>query len=100
MSESHGLMNVADVSTKDGMKGRSPWTNRLLPIVLLLWGLSGHASPPPAGVAPLIVPSGGFSIDGDVMANAPVANVGDWLTSTNGTGGAVAGECADGVCRD
>ena len=82
-------MNVADVSTKDGMKGRSPWTNRLLPIVLLLWGLSGHASPPPAGVAPLIVPSGGFSIDGDVMANAPVANVGDWLTSTNGTGGGV-----------
>src|SRR6185369_14119937 len=50
--------------------------------------LSVFAVPPPSGVAPLSVPSGGFAIDGDLLANTPTANVGDWVSSTNaGTGG-------------
>src|SRR6185436_15650773 len=58
---------------------------------LLLWSLAGRASPPPAGVAPIGSPAGGFGIDGDVCANTPLANVGDWLMATNfpGTGAGV-----------
>src|SRR6266404_5826697 len=48
-----------------------------------LWAFSGLASPPPAGVAPVVVPSGGFAIDGDLLANTPGASVGDWIASTN-----------------
>lgn len=36
------------------------------------------AVPPPAGIAPVGPPSGGFALDGDVAANTP-ANVGDWI---------------------
>src|SRR5262249_40081386 len=55
---------------------------------LLLFSV--HADPPPAGVAPVLVPSGGFAIDGDLLANRPGADTGDWLLSTNaGSGGAV-----------
>ncbi len=57
----------------------------------LLWSLGGSAAPPPAGVAPILVPAGGFAIDGDLLANTPITNVGDWLPATNfpGTGGSV-----------
>jgi len=50
-----------------------------------------HATPPPAGVAPVNGPAGGFSIDGDLIANQPQSGVGDWLQlpSVSGTGGAV-----------
>src|SRR5437870_2389259 len=48
------------------------------------------ATPPPSGVVPIISPSGGFAIDGDLQANTPVANGGDWVGSTNaGNGGFV-----------
>jgi hypothetical protein len=53
-------------------------------------------TPPPAGVAPVAPPIGGFGIEGNLLANSPVANVGDWLRSTNaslpGTGGGVLDE--------
>src|SRR5947207_1073043 len=56
----------------------------------ILTGVSGRAAPPPAGVAPVLVPAGGFAIDGDLLANKPAANAGDWLRGTiSGTGGAV-----------
>src|SRR5437660_2766050 len=45
------------------------------------------ASPPPAGVAPISVPAGGFGIDGDLFANMPDANVGDWITNSVSGGG-------------
>src|SRR4051794_22486862 len=54
----------------------------------LLGAVVSWATPPPAGVAPLIAPAGGFAIDGDLQANSPDANIGDWLVSTNtGFGG-------------
>src|SRR5262245_48067026 len=65
------------------------WTTLLLRAGLLLWSFSVFATPPPGGIAPLIAPAGGFSIDGDLMANTPGVNIGDWLASTNGTGGGV-----------
>jgi hypothetical protein len=44
-------------------------------------------------VAPVAPPVGGFGIEGDLLANLPAANVGDWLRSTNsslpGSGGGV-----------
>src|SRR6266487_2077067 len=59
--------------------------------LMLLWSVSGPASPPPPGLAPVLVPAGGFSIDGEALANTPAPGVGDWVLSTNwpGSGGAV-----------
>src|SRR5204863_799522 len=48
-----------------------------------------QAVPPPTGVAPILVPSGGFGIDGDLQANTPTAGAGDWLPGPAGAGGAV-----------
>ena len=70
-----------------------PWPlltgSAVLFALFLMGGLVAWASPPPAGVAPVVVPAGGFAIDGDLVANTPTANAGDWLGSTNGTGGGV-----------
>ena len=57
--------------------------------LLGLWGLTAHAVPPPAGVAPVVSPAGGFAIDGDLQANTPGANTGDWLPRAGGTGASV-----------
>src|SRR5206468_9397253 len=53
--------------------------------------LAAQAAGPPAGIAPVISPLGGFAIDGNLAANTPDANSGDWLTLTNfpGNGGGV-----------
>src|SRR5712671_4939610 len=48
----------------------------------------GRAAPPPAGVAPVISPTGGFGMEGDLFANRPAANIGDWITNSV-TGGGV-----------
>ena len=53
----------------------------------LFAGVTAYCAPPPTGVAPITVPAGGFSIEGDLQANTPNLNVGDWLPGTNGTGG-------------
>jgi len=59
-------------------------------LILLLLPIVAQASPPPSGVAPVLQPAGGFSIEGDLLANFPAANAGDWMLSTNsGPGGAV-----------
>src|SRR5437762_8981009 len=41
------------------------------------------------GIAPVTVPSGGFDIDGDLQANTPTVNIGDWVPGSAGTGGNV-----------
>src|SRR6185369_12245848 len=40
------------------------------------------------GTARVVTPAGGFGIDGDLLANTPTNNVGDWLpnSSSSGTG--------------
>ena len=43
-------------------------------------------------VAPVSPPTGGFAIDGDVRANTPTANQGDWFAGAGGSGGAVFNE--------
>src|SRR5262245_52336533 len=48
---------------------------------------SGRAAPPPAGVASVVSPAGGFGIEGDLFANVPTANVGDWITNSLNGGG-------------
>jgi hypothetical protein len=45
--------------------------------------------PPPAGIAPVTVPAGGFGLDGDLQANTPVSGVGDWVAGPSGSGGFV-----------
>src|SRR5215467_1046863 len=81
-------METSDVTAK-GRVNSPRSTTLLLRAGLLLWSMSAFATPPPGGVAPVIYPAGGFAIDGDLMANTPTANIGDWLASTNGTGGGV-----------
>ncbi len=66
----------------------------LLASLLALGILPGRAAtPPPAGVAPVLTPAGGLAIDGNLITGTPVANVGDWIICTNvaspGTAGAV-----------
>jgi len=60
---------------------------------LLLLSPASRAVPPPAGVAPVLSPAGGLSIDGNLIANTPITGIGDWMLSTNasGAGGAVLG---------
>ena len=41
------------------------------------------AVPPPTGIAPVSPPPGGFGIDGELFANTPAANVGDWVADAN-----------------
>src|SRR5262245_2082629 len=55
---------------------------------LIFGSQPGRAAPPPAGVAPVVSPAGGFGIEGDLFANLPGANVGDWITNS-ATGGGV-----------
>src|SRR5882672_6526549 len=50
----------------------------------LLFSFGALAVPPPGGVAPVAVPSGGFRIDGDLMADP---SGGDWLGGTNAGSG-------------
>src|SRR5262245_9848969 len=59
--------------------------------VFVLCAVSARAAGPPAGIAPVGSPSGGFAIDGNLGANSPDANTGDWLSLTNfpGAGGSV-----------
>ncbi len=42
-----------------------------------------------AQTAPVIVPSGGFGIDGNLKANLTVSGIGDWIPGPVGTGGYV-----------
>src|ERR1043165_4942585 len=48
-----------------------------------------RAISPPNGVAPVLVPTGGFAIDGNLLANNPTNGVGDWVTNAVGSGGGV-----------
>ena len=42
-----------------------------------------------AQIAPVNPPAGEFHIDGDLRANTPQANIGDWINETGGSGGFV-----------
>jgi len=52
----------------------------------LLWGLRSGAIPPPSGVAPVLVPAGGFGIDGEVVAGSAGVTAGDWIAGPGGAG--------------
>src|SRR6266404_330908 len=70
-------------------KGRATTLISFALLSFLVFGSQpGRAAPPPAGVAPVISPTGGFGIEGDLFANMPSANVGDWITNSL-TGGGV-----------
>src|ERR1043166_7060303 len=63
------------------------WRCWVFGAVMLVCSIASRAVPPPTGVAPVLVPSGGFGIDGNLRANTPTLNIGDWLPGTNGSGG-------------
>ncbi len=72
-----------------GVCTQIPWKNLFTFVLLTLWGLAAQAASPPKGVAPVLVPAGGFAIDGDLLANRPSAGAGDWLPGSSGTGTSV-----------
>ena len=80
------MMTKITLSREDG-------SLRALSIIALLGMLLASetgAVPPPSGIAPVVSPPGGLAIDGNLMANDPLADVGDWLPGTNsGAGGSV-----------
>ena len=81
--------NMSINATDAPPKGRSKISICFGLFSFLLLGIQpGRAAPPPAGVAAIISPAGGFSIDGDLFANVPAAGVGDWITNSL-TGGGV-----------
>ena len=57
---------------------------RALVAIGMISGLSALAVPPPTGIAPVLIPVGGFRIDGDLMADAIT---GDWVGGTNAAAG-------------
>src|SRR5438093_1071413 len=59
----------------------------LVLLSFLVFGSQPALASPSAGVAPVSVPAGGFGIDGDLFANSPDANVGDWVTNSVSGGG-------------
>jgi hypothetical protein len=63
-------------------------TKSLLGTVVLTaaFTLPIHAVPPPMGVAPVTVPTGGFSINGEVIAGSAGFAAGDWLAGPGGAG--------------
>jgi hypothetical protein len=64
---------------------------RLFPTLLLLAAFTTRGAGPLPGIAPVISVNGGFAIDGDLFANTPRTNVGDWMISPSnpGSGGAL-----------
>src|SRR5262245_59207939 len=75
----------------NGNKGRSGMTLkhsllglRALIAIGMISGLSALAVPPPTGIAPVLIPAGGFRIDGGLMAGA---SGGDWVGGTNPAAG-------------
>src|SRR5690349_8017718 len=81
------------MSQLKGLESRSMrpavWIKGLLCLSSLFCYLEGFAVPPPTGVAPVLIPAGGFSIEGDLTANSPSAGAGDWLPGPGGAGGSV-----------
>ncbi|MDB5277523.1 MAG: hypothetical protein JWR61_2478 [Ferruginibacter sp.] len=50
--------------------------------------LHGLAQPGP-GTAPVVIPTGGFAVEGNLQANTPATGIGDWLPGPTGAGGNV-----------
>src|ERR1043165_9891076 len=70
------------------------WRRKIISagVGLLLPALHLMAASPPNGIAPLVVPVGGFAIEGNLLANTPTTGIGDWIAMTNlapGAGGGV-----------
>ena len=57
---------------------------RALVAIGMISGLAALAVPPRTGIAPVLIPAGGFRIDGDLMADAIA---GDWIGTTNPAAG-------------
>jgi hypothetical protein len=56
-------------------------------VAVSLWASVAISAPPPGGVAPVTVPAGGISIDGNLGANSP-PGTGDWVAGAlSGSGG-------------
>ncbi|MDN3655274.1 hypothetical protein QWZ08_06550 [Ferruginibacter paludis] len=50
--------------------------------------MHGLAQPDP-GTVPVVIPTGGFAVEGNLQANTPTAGIGDWLPGPAGAGGNV-----------
>src|SRR5688572_30045507 len=64
---------------------QTSWKHPLIGAALgiIIPTLGAVATPLPGGLAPVMPPAGSFGIDGDLLANSPIAGVGDWTSNTN-----------------
>lgn len=60
-----------------------------LMLLLFLSGFLKTTAQVSPGTAPVVVPAGGFHIEGNLQANTPTVNIGDWVPGAAGTGGNV-----------
>ena len=67
-------MNTINTASKGLETPRGRW---FAMVVALFWASVAFSAPPPAGVAPVTMPTGGVSIDGDLVANSPVLEMSD-----------------------
>ncbi|WP_240676134.1 T9SS type A sorting domain-containing protein [Botryobacter ruber] len=65
---------------------RGLWRVALMIVAGVLMSNMAFAQSVSPGVAPIAPPPGGFGIDGDLRANTPTANIGDWLPGAVGSG--------------
>jgi hypothetical protein len=70
---------------KPMIKNVSPIRQQLLLAVLILLFTRATGQQ----VAPVYPPQGGFHIEGDLRANTPITNAGDWISGPSGSGGYV-----------
>ena len=61
----------------------------IMTVLLSLASFNIASAQIPSGTVPVIVPAGGFGIDGNTQANFVTPGVGDWIAGSAGTGGIV-----------
>ena len=59
--------------------------NKFYPILFFISGLLLSMSALQAQVAPTLIPTGGFEIDGGLKSNTPTVGAGDWILGTGGS---------------
>ena len=57
-------------------------------VIILVTAALNYANAQP-GIVSVNPPQGGFQIEGNLQANIPTANIGDWAPGAGGTGGSV-----------
>src|ERR1043166_3477008 len=72
-------------NSSNNSKGCFTYAKVFLALLLVAFALPASAAVG-TGTVPILTPSGGFAIDGDLLANSPTSGAGDWLTNSAASG--------------